>query len=430
MTKRSTVFLLSATVLILAGCASAPPPVVKPPVLQGDDRFLIDPRIGYPAQATPATSKRFDEAWRAIADGDYVTARKPLDDILAKEPGYEPAKLAAAAIALRQGKTSLAIPIVERALARRPDYVAAEVYSAEIAIREKQTRPAYDRYRDIESRPGAPAFVPERIAELRTTLFDQLYSAALVAPDDEAVRLLREALAVSPSANAARILLGQKLVAQHKYEDARNELEPVLNTADVDRTEVQEALAEIDISRGRYESAIARYERLSRREPRFTARFETIKEQYAEANMPPQFRRAIESESITRGDLAVLMYWKVASVRFASNMAAPPIATDIGDTPGRDEIVRAMALGIYQVDPVTRRVGPYSPVNAGGLARIGARLLQMRGATCAHGAGSDPQKVLAACAIVDPTLGAGVDAPVSGRVAAGVLEQVDRALSR
>ena len=145
--------------------------------------------------------------------------------------------------------------------------------------------------------------------------------------------------------------------------------------------------------------------------------------------MPPQFRRAIESESITRGDLAVLMYWKVASVRFASNMAAPPIAIDISETPGRDEIVRAMALGIYQVDPVTRRVNPYSPVNAGALARISARLLALRGAACARGAGNDP-RVLAACAIVDPALGAGAESPVSGRVAAGVMEQVDRAISR
>ena len=49
-----------------------------------------------------------------------------------------------------------------------------------------------------------------------------------------------------------------------------------------------------------------------------------------------------------------------------------------------------MALGIYQVDPVTRRVGPYSPVNAGALSRIAARLLTLRGATCARG--NDPQK--------------------------------------
>ncbi len=423
--KKTSIFLLVA---VLASCAPAPAPIAVPAPPQGNDRYIIDPRVGYDIQPTPANAKRFADAWRSILGGDYTTARKQLDDIRAKEPGYVPAQLAEAAIALRQGKTDVARPIVERILAKRPHYIAAEVYAAEIAITEKRPREAYDRYRDIASRPNAPDFASGRIAELRTSLFDQLYNAAVAAPDDEAVRLLREALAINPSASAARIFLAQKLVGQHKYDEARTELEPILSTGDVDRAEVQEALAEIDISRGRYEAAIARYERLSKRDRRFAARLDEIKRQYADANMPPQFRRAIESEAITRGDLAVLMYWKVASVRFASNMAAPPIAIDIGETPGRDEIVRAMALGIYQVDPVTRRVGPFTPVNAGALTRISSRLLTMRGAACARGVGNDPQRLLAACAVVDPALGAGTDAPVSGRVAAGVMEQVDRAL--
>jgi len=426
VTKRLIVFLAAA--IALASCAPAPAPVSAPVAPQGNDRFIIDPRTGYDAQPAPANAKRFDEAWRAILAGDYTTARKKLDDIRGREPGYAPVQLAEAAIALRQGKSDAARPIVERILSKRPRYTAAEVYAAEIAIVEKRTREAYDLYRNIASRPGAPAFAAERIGELQASLFDQLYNAAIAAPDEDSVRLLREALAINPAASPARILLVQKLVGQHKYDEARSELEPILSTGDVDRTEVQEALAEIDISRGRYEAAIARLERLSKRDKRFAARLDEIKQQYAEANMPPQFRRAIESEAITRGDLAVLMYWKVASIRFASRLAAPQIATDISETPGRDEIVRAMALGIYQVDPVTRRVGPYSPVNAGALTRVAARVLALRGAPCAHGAGNDPSKVLAACAIVDPTLGAGIDAPVSGRVAAGVMEQVDKAL--
>jgi tetratricopeptide (TPR) repeat protein len=430
VTKKSSLFLIAATAIALASCSPAPVPVAVPAAPPGDERFIIDPRIGYDTQPVPANARRFEDAWHAILAGDYTTARKRLDELRAREPGYAPAQLAEAAISLRQGKTDAARPIVERILSKRPRYTAAEVYAAEIAIAEKRMREAYDLYRDIASRPGAPSIVAERIAGLRTTLFDQLYNAASAAPDDEAVRLLREALTINPSASAARVLLVQKLVGQHKYDEARSELEPILNTGDVDRSEVQEALAEIDINRGRYEAAIARYERLSKRDRRYAARLDEIKRQYAEANMPRQFRRAIESEAITRADLAVLMYWKVASVRFASNMAAPPIATDIGETPDRDEIVRAMALGIYQVDPVTRRVNPYSPVTAGALTRIAARLLALRGAPCARGAGNDPQKVLAACAIVDPTLGAGADASVSGRVAAGMMEQVDRALAR
>jgi tetratricopeptide (TPR) repeat protein len=422
-------FLIAVLAIALASCGPAPAPVAAP-TPQGNERFIIDPRTGYDAQPTAANAKRFDDAWRAILTGDYTTARKRLEDIRSREPGYAPAQLAEAVIELRQGKTDAARPIVERVLSKHPHFTAAEVYAAEIAIAEKRTREAFDLYRAIAVRAGAPATTAERITELQATLFDQLYAAAIAAPDDEAVRLLREALAINPSASAARILLAQKLVGQHKYDEARTELEPILSTGDVDRAEVQEALAEIDISRGRYEAAIARYERLSKRDHRFAARLDEIKQQYADANMPAQFRRAIESEAITRGDLAVLMYWKVASVRFASNLAAPPIAIDIGETPGRDEIVRAMALGVYQVDPITRRVGPYTPVNAGALTRIAARLLALRGAQCARGVGNDPQKVLAACAIVDPSLGAGPEAPVSGRAAAEVMEQVDRAVSR
>jgi Tfp pilus assembly protein PilF len=426
--KTRTILFVIAAAIVFGRCA--PAPVVAPAAPRGNDRFIIDPRTGYDAQATPANARRFDDAWRAILAGDYTTARKRLGDLQAKEPGYAPAQLAEAAIAMRQGKPDAARPIVERVLVRRPRYTAAEVYGAEIAIAEKRTREAYDSYRAVAARPGAPAIVAERIAELQTTLFDQLYSAAIAAPDDDAVRLLREALAISPGASAARVLLAQRLVGQHRYDEARIELDPILSGAEVDRAEVQEALAEIDVNRGRHDAAIARYERLAKSDHRFAARLDEIKQQYAEANMPTQFRRAIESESITRGDLAVLMYWKVGSVRFASNLAAPPIAIDVSETPGRDEIVRAMALGIFSVDPVTRRVAPYTPVNTGALTRIAARLLALRGASCTRGAGSDPQKVLAACAVVDPTLGAGMDAPVNGRVAAGVMEQVDLALSR
>ncbi|MEA2164087.1 MAG: hypothetical protein QOK37_2214 [Thermoanaerobaculia bacterium] len=415
--------------VVLARCATAPP-AVAPSAPQANDRFLIDPRTGYEMQPAPANARRFDEAWRAILSGDYTTARKRLEVIRTKETNYAPTQLAEAAIAMRQGKTDVARPIVERIRANHPHYTAADVYAAEIAIAEKRTREAYDIYRDIATRPAAPPIVAERVAELRTTLFDQLYNAAVAAPDEDSVRLLRDALSINPAGSAARVLLVQKLVAQHKYDEARVMLDPLLTGADADRSEVQEALAEIDINRGRYEAAIARYERLAKRDRRFAARLDEIKQNYQESNMPAQFRRAIESESITRGDLAVLLYWKVASVRFASNLAAPPIAIDLSETPGRDEIVRAIALGIYQVDPVTRRVSPFTPVNAGSLARVAARVLALRGATCSRGVGNDPQKVLAACAIVDPVLGAGAETPVSGRVAASVMEQVDRALSR
>ena len=141
-----------------------------------------------------------------------------------------------------------------------------------------------------------------------------------------------------------------------------------MNT-EADKADVQESLAEIEVGRGQYEQAIQRYERLAKRErdPRYANRLNELKQRWNEENMPPQFRKAIESEVATRADLAVLLYWKLASIRFAQNLGAPPIATDVENATGREEIVRAIALGILQVDPVTRRVSPNAPVTASAL---------------------------------------------------------------
>lgn len=433
MSVRQTVFAAAAA-LVMIRCASTTAPMTPAAPSRAEDRFLIDPRIGYTVPVAPSIVKRFDAAWRAFLSGDDVVAEKRLADLRTKQPDYEPALLAGAAIRLRRGDVEAARAIVDDLVARQPGYTAAQVYQAEVALARKEVRRAWEIDRAVAARAGAPPEAIERAAELQTKVFEQFYSAALTAPADEAIVLLRQALQVNPAATSARVLLAGKLVARGRFEEARPELAPVLGTADGERPEVQEALAEIEVSSGQYQEAINRYERLTRRgaNPRYTIRLDEIKGRFAEANMPPQFRRAVESDAITRGDLAVLMYWKVSSIRFAQNLAAPPIAIDIGEIPGRDEIVRAIALGIYQIDSVTRRVNPNAQVSARDLTRTAARLLVLRRAPCAGGSGADigdgrAQKVLSGCVITDPSL-AGAEMTVSGRTAASVLDQVDRAL--
>ena len=415
--------LLAATIVVaVAACAPAPPPVVTP---QGEARFLIDPRTGWTSAATPAVDRSFDTAWRYFLAGDYASARDRLAQLEAKNPAYAPAKLAEAAIAIREKRIEDARTIVNQLIDRYPKYTAASVYGAELDLAAGQLRSANERYRAIAAQQGAPPTVTERLGDIQTRLFDQLYGSALTARDEDAVKLLREALAINPAATAARVLLAQKLVAQQKFDEARRELDPVINSSDVDRPEVQESLAEIDIGKGRYQQAINRYERLTKRDAngRYARRLAEVKEKFAELNMPAQFQRALESESITRADLAVLMYWKVTAIRFAQDVPPPPIAIDIAEVPGRDELIRAIALGIFTVDPITRRVNPFAEVNAAQLARTVTRILSVRAAACAKGAGNP----LLACGVDDPSA-AGEELPVSGRTAAALLDQVDHAL--
>lgn len=429
--KRIPTLLLIAAATLLAACNPAKAPAPAPQLSVGE-RYLVDPRIGVPA-APPNLDAKFDLAWRSIVTDDRLEATRALVAIVKKNPGYLPAQLAPVVFLIRDKQLDRARVLVDSLLDKFPQYTAAEIYRAEIAIAAGETQRAYDLYRAIAAEPGAPEIVRERIVELQRSIFDGLVAGAHSAGEAEAIRMLRAALDIDPTAVPARIELAQKLVAARAFDDARKVLDPLLTGGDADRDEVQAALAEIEVGHGRYQEAIVRYERLAHRDSRFTARLEQIKEDYAAANMPLQVQRALETESITRADLAVLMYWKIVSIRFASNVPSPPIAVDV-DVLGRDELVRAIALGLYVVDPVTRRVGSATTVNSTSLTRIAARVLLLRGANCSRQATSDPsdfgraQKVLAACNVSDPLLTLGADAPVSGRAAAKVVEEIDRAL--
>lgn len=424
--KRSLLLVALAATLVASGCASTggPPPSAPP---AGENRYLIDPRSGAPGTTDASLDRRFDAAWRFFLAGDYATARMRLDDVTQRDSTYAPALLLNAALDWKQGRLDTARSELATLEQRYPDWIAPKAYEAEIAISEQQTRAAWEIYRGLASRADAPAVVRERLSDLEKRLFDELYHSALTASDADAIAALRQALVISPNATAARILLAQKLIAQKQYDDARVALDPLLNSGDVDKAEVQEALAEIEIGRGQYEQAIVRYERLSRREtdPRYARRLEQVKEQWNAANMPPQFQRALATDSMTRGDFAVLLYWLVPSVRFAQDVGTPPIATDLTDVAGREEIVRAIALGVLQVDPVTRRVGPSVPLNEAHLEKLVARVLLVRGAACAR---VPADSILSSCN-VKPAATA-PDAPVTGHDASLMLQQIANILTK
>ncbi|HUR81828.1 MAG TPA: tetratricopeptide repeat protein [Thermoanaerobaculia bacterium] len=407
-----------AALMLLAACGTTTtvmPPAVTP---EGEDRFLIHPLTG--VDVAPPASERFEAAYRYGMAGNEAEADRVIAELRQRNPELlVQTQLLEAMIYIREGRFDEAAAMLRRVREREPDNVVARVYEAEIAVRQKQTRIAYDLYRQLPDVPTAA----ERLKELEGALFNELYAAAQTAPEAEAIRLLREALTFNAGAIEPRILLAQKLVAGRSFDEARRELEPLLDTA-ADRTEVQEMLAEIDAGRGRYQEAILRYDRLARRtkDPRHQQRLDEIKSEWSAANMPSHYRAAVESTALTRAELAVLLYWTVPSIRFAQNLATPPIAVDVQDVTGREEMIRAMAIGMYEVDPVTRRVGPYRTVSAARLATLLQRVLVLRGAGCARG--TTAEKVLSACAVEDPLATMPPDAAVTGRDALRYLQQL------
>jgi len=421
---KSNVFFVLVAALLVASCTStSTAPVVTP---QGDDRYLVDPRMGWETAIPPAVAKRFDAAWRFVLAGSEAEARRRLGEIAVRNPGFAPVDVAAAALDMKDGRLDAALATVTSTLVRHPGYLAAQVYEAELAVRMKNTRTAYDLYRELSAQPNAPVTASERVAQLRETLFNELYVAAQSAAPAESARLLREALAFNPGALEPRILLAHRLIEQGQFEEARREIDPVLTIA-ADRPETQAILAEVEVGRGRHQEAIVRYERLAKRtkNPHYERRLAEIKRDWQAANMPPHVREAMNSEAVTRAELATLLYWTVPAIRFAQNVGAPTIAVDIEEVAGRDEIIRAIALGLFDVDPVTRRVMPLRVVTASRLSSFLTRVLNQRRAACAQGAGD---RALAACSIPDPLATHPPDAPVAGRDVVTALEQIAKQL--
>lgn len=421
-------FALMVFALVLAGgCATAPAkPEISPEKL---NPYLLNPSVeGVGAPRTLA--RRFSAAWNVYRAGAITEAERRFKEILLLEPSYVPAELGLAAAAMARGDFRSTEQHLDRASARRPASILVSIYRAELARVRGDLRTAHHLYRQMATTASGP--VRDRYEEVRGELFNWLFAQASgpVSPD-AAIRLLREALEVNRDATAARLLLIRKLLENESFDAARAELDPLILSGHGEDEEVLELLAEIDTGAGRYQEAIGRYEQLVRRNPAYRGRLEQIKERWAQANMPPQQRLAIESSAVTRADLAVLIYWNVPAVRFARGLSEPPIAVDIADVAGREELIRALSFRFFTVDPLTRRVDPYRTVTAGNALRILARIATLRGVpSCAGEASREPnemaraQRILESCGIRIRELTSDPEAPVSGRIAERVLGEV------
>ena len=434
-TNRAILTLCLTALLSAVRCSTTTSPPSPDTVDAAPVESLIDPRIGYPGTAAKSNLRRFDRAWNAFRAGQLDEARTQFDELRRRDPAFAPAALGLSAVAIRRSDLDAAQARIDEVLAAHPQWATALIYRAELLVAREELRSAVSAYRSVMTDPTFTAASRERMGEIERALFDSLVAQARDQPDAQAVVLLREALNLMPRQPEVRLLLVDRLIAMKRWDEARRDLDPLFVDGMGDRIEVQEDLVRIDVGRGRYQEAIARLERLARTDPeRYSAQLDEIKREWNLANLPPQFRKAFESEAITRSDLAVLLYWVVSSVRFPSSLGETPIAVDISEGPGREELARAMSLRLLAVDPATREVGPYRLVTSGQFVRVLGRVLSLKpGLKCVRAVeersdSSRGPRLLESCGLGaeefrDP------DALVSGRIAARTIERLEKVMT-
>ena len=424
-TRHLSLFL--TIVVMMAACATAPPPL--PVSTDAIADLPVDPRLGFQgSDSRPGDSAALGSILATLRAGERQEAIRRLSDLERKSPAYLPAALTSAAFALLAGDLDRAAGGIERAWESDPLWTAAAFYRAELLAQRGEEAAALETLRRARQQAQIPPVAETRIADLERRRYDQLYSSAVAATPAAAIPQLREALALRPDSEAARLLLVQKLVAAGQLADARMEIDPLLSSAESERSEIQQALAEIEFGRQRYEDAISRYEKIVRKDPRpeYVARLDEIKRQFTQANLPPRFRAAAASTQLTRAELATLIHWTIDEIRFGRIPREPTIAVDIGSSPGREEMVRAIAFGLFAVDPITRRVGPDRSVSPASAARTLHRVLTIRGTGCGSGT-SSAIEALRACGVDVRALEMSPETALSGAWALSALQQIARA---
>lgn len=116
--------------------------------------------------------------------------------------------------------------------------------------------------------------------------------------------------------------------------------------------------------------------------------------------LPDKARTVLASPSLTRAELAVALYWLFPQARYAPSRAVR-IASDILESPHREEIVQVVNAGLLDVDNAGHRFRPEVAAIRSDAAGCVAEMLRTGGAGCAAGsANSGACSVLAACDVV------------------------------
>ncbi len=411
--------------LLASACASTTPPLATSQI-----GVVIDPRVGYIGESSPSLDKKFASDWDRLKAGDIDGAARGFASLQAKNPQYAPATLGRAVASLAKGDVDVAQTLVDAIAQSGTTYYAADAYRAEIARKKGDLAAAYATYKLISANSDSPESVRTRYGEIRKERYEELVGLASHATSAaEAIGLLQQALEAEPAANATRADLARRLVETGSYADARTEVTKLVDGGLVDTPDVQSLLASIESGEGKFQDALVRLERLAKRYPDagYEARIEEVKLAYMRANLPPRYMCALEAKAITRADLAVLSYWEVSAVRFAP-VVDPPIAVDIADVPGRDEMVHALDLRLLSVDPLMRTVDPQRAVTGSAMLRVAGQLLRLGGSVpCAESAGANVQQALLNCSVPIAPLITSPDGTVSGKAAVEIFSAIEAA---
>jgi tetratricopeptide (TPR) repeat protein len=358
----------SVAAAFFVGCATT----AAPP----RDAFPLDPREGLTGPFDDAVAR----AWKALMDGDVAGAAREFHGATAAPAGAASKRAAAIgeieALVLSR-RSPEAIGACDALLSRGE--ATAALLSACGEARARTADPVsaaelYDRAAAVApNRPGLSARAEELRRTAAETLLDEAFRNAAAGRRDEARRQVARALGWSPRSVETLVRAGDVECEAGERERALEYYREAMALGPAGAA-VEERAGDLALGLHDYATAVAIYDELAARDPQFAARAAEARLAFRVANWPDAEREAARSRRLTRGGAALLVWWIFAEVQDARVESAGVVATDVLERKDSRVMMRAVSLGLLDVDPDTHRARPDAPLSRSAAARMLLRL--------------------------------------------------------
>lgn len=408
--RQSAVALFGLSVLLSAGCTTSRGGGAPAGRVGRSEKFPLDPR----EELAGPFPEGVESGWAALVAGDAVAAEREFSRARAGNPNPA-AEIGLIESRLLRGRTAEALSGCSEALAEPNPTVPLLVACGEARARAGQVFEAHELYARAAARSRGRSAIRERTAELKAEAVAALRKAASAGTKDQnfpdARGRIDRAIEIDPGDAELHALAGEIELSSGNRDNAFERFREAYRL-DPKNVAVQEKLAELAIEKDPA-LAVSVLDLLARHDPRYRERAAEARLTFRASNWPAPEREAAGSERLTRAGAATLVWWMFPEVREAK-VTTSVIASDAVSRRDTRAVLRAVSLGLLDVDRGTHRARP-----DGGLTRRAAARMLLRLLRIVH-PGIHPR-----CLEGSPESGrSGVEA-VRAAVACGLLEESD-----
>ena len=398
--------------LLAHGCASAPPAAPR-------DHFPLDPREGLTGPFDAAVG----EGWRALSEGDAARAGREFARA-ESGPSARAGAIGHIEALVAAGRSSEALAACEAALAKPDPTLSLFVGCGEAQARAGSPVDAYELYARAAAlapeRPGLAARAQKLLADATDATLAQADHDAALGRFEAARAGVARAIAWNPRSAAVLVrAAGVECAAGEKDRALQYDREALaLGGLDAD---ARASAGRLALEVGDDAMAVSVFDALAAEDPRFSDQAAEARLAFRISNWPEAERQAARARRLKRAGAASLVWWMFPEVRDA-RVSGSVVATDVLERRDSRPMMKAVALGLLDVDGDTHRARPDAPLGRAAAAQLLLRLAGvLRGAdaglACLRGSpgpwrgAADAIRLAAACGLLSESGGSFVSGP-------------------